>query len=66
MIIIKTTNDDDFHEIITKQELEKYMMYINMIYKWKDKTILPVNIFLSNDINLGDEINHDENPESLK
>jgi hypothetical protein len=38
-----------------KQELEKYIITIKMMYKRKDKKIQPVNVSLPNGVNSGGE-----------
>ena len=62
-ITIETTNDEEmtnneeFDEIMTKQELEKYVAQVSTMYKRKDKKILPMNVPLPNGVNPGGGVN---------
>ena len=51
------TNTNQFGEIMTKQQLEKYLAYVKMMYKRKDKKIRPVNVPLPGGVNPGGGVN---------
>ena len=57
MITIETINDDEFEEIMTRQELLDYVASIRTMHKRKDKKILPANVPLPDGINPGGGIN---------
>ena len=56
-MVIETRNDD-FRDVMTKQQLEEYVAHINTMHKRKDKKILSINIPLPDGINPGGGINH--------
>ena len=55
-MVIETINDD-FCDVMTKQQLEKYVAHINTMHKRKDKKVLPANVPLPDGINPGGGIN---------
>ena len=56
-ITVETTNSNQFGEIMTKRQLEKYVGHAKTMYKRKDKKIRPANVPLPGGVNPGGGVN---------
>ena len=58
-ITIERTNSNDYYQIMTKQQLRKYMAEVKTMYKRKDKKIRPANVPLPDGVNPGGGFNRE-------
>jgi hypothetical protein len=55
--MIETNDGGGFEQIMTKQELGKYVAAVKTMYKRKDKKIRPANVPLPGGVNPGGRVN---------